>query len=186
MEREKVYTISPMITVFMLIILMVIFSIWFMSPAIGQEGKASKDVRAVPAPSQKAVKAEPPVPATNPVQLHNLLTAAQVNPTAKIVSLKTEKGPALFHKFNVPPDANGKYMVYDGPEGGVNAIVEDGIVIGSESVGLGIEDLGQVRTGDVSKPECWHCYQLEGRNHCLYEQCLPPKSQPYTTVPKLQ
>jgi len=79
-------------------------------------------------------------------------------------------------------------MVYEGSEGGVNAIVENGKVVGSESIGLGIEDLGQVQTGNISKPDCWHCYQLDGRNHCLYEKCVTKSSQPQpnNTIPNIQ
>jgi hypothetical protein len=190
MRKDKEHIFSPMITIFMLIILMVAYSIWFMSPAVGQQGKASKDVQSVPAPSQKAVKVEPPVPATNPVQLNNLLTAAQVNPTAKIVSLATEKGPAKFHTFSPPPkrtgEPYGKYLVYDGPEGDVYAIVENGKVTGSESTGLGITDHGQVRTGNYSSPDCWHCYELEGQNHCLKEQCVAESPQSNNPVQRLQ
>ena len=175
---------SPTIAMTIVIVLMLAYVL--ISPAVGQQGKASKDVQSVPAPSQKAVKAEPPVPATNPVQLNNLLTAAQVNPTAKIVSLTTEKGPAKFHKFNAPPDGNGKYKVYEGTEGAVNAIVENGRVVGSESVGLGIEDLGQVQTGNISKPDCWHCYQLDGQNHCLYEKCIAKSPQSNNPIQRLQ
>ena len=188
MKKGKEINFSPTVTIFIVIVLTTLFSFWFMSPATGQEGKASKDVQTVPAPSQKAVKIEPPVPATNPVQLNNLLTAAQVNPTARVVSLATEKGPAKFHKFNAPTDGNGKYMVYEGSEGAVNAIVENGKVVGSESVGLGIEDLGQVQTGNISSPDCWHCYTLDGQNHCLYEKCATKSSQPKpnNTIPNIQ
>jgi len=170
------------------IVLTMVFSFWFMSLAIGQDGKASKDVQNIPAPAQKAVKIEAPVPATNPVQLNNFLTAAQVNPTARVVSLATEKGPAKFHKFNAPADGNGKYVVYEGSEGAVNAIVENGKVVGSESVGLGIEDLGQVQTGNISKPDCWHCYKLDDLSHCLYEKCVTKSSQPKpnNTIPNIQ